>query len=217
MIEYAGLLFDAKNDLEWTVVGVSKDVDNMNAANIPASFWGKAVTEIGKYAFANNQSIEAVRIPKFVNTVGCSAFDNCKNLKYVFFEYGNDVLSIGERAFHQCSMLTDITCLKKAIIFREAFAECKNLRIVDGCFTEIQEQAFRNCQMLHTINLQSQVMISIDAFKECNRLARINVVKEIRDGFSFLKHLPTCTTIHCSPESNLVRFVYEGYKIVASL
>lgn len=170
MTIYDGLKFEPRNDLEWIVMGVDRD---MTTIKIPEAFDGRKVTKINDCAFMNNHLVEAVNIPKFVNSIGKNAFAGCRNMKYLFIETNYEVTTIGERAFYKCDMLTGITCLNPVIIGNEAFAECANLRTADGCFYELHSRAFKNCQMLHMVNLHSGTVIVFDAFMGCNGLNRM--------------------------------------------
>ena len=67
------------------------------------------VKAIGTYAFYNQSELQAVQIPPSVLTFEQSAFEKSKNLARVLFtskEAG--LLSVGERAFYECSKLNSV-------------------------------------------------------------------------------------------------------------
>ncbi len=73
---------------------------------IPDSIDGYEVTEIGKGAFGEIESITSVVIPDSVVTVGDEAFIRCVNMKSIHF--GEKVKTIGWDAVAECTALTEI-------------------------------------------------------------------------------------------------------------
>lgn len=63
------------------------------------------ITEIAEAAFYNWQNCESVSIPSSVQRFGALAFNN--NLKLTQFECGDEVLSIGEGCWIDCSLLQE--------------------------------------------------------------------------------------------------------------
>lgn len=83
-----------------------------------------------------------------------SFFQGNKNIKYVVV--GNEVTSIGERAFEDCTSLVSIEIPNSVI--------------------EIGDNAFRGCASLKSIKIPNSVMwIGNDAFAGCTSLEVINV------------------------------------------
>jgi hypothetical protein len=60
----------------------------------------KGITTISSFAFADSL-IEYAIIPATVTSVGSGAFENCKNLKEVYFH--GDLPKIHDLAFNNCS------------------------------------------------------------------------------------------------------------------
>ncbi len=97
---------------------VVKGVD-AERVDIPSSYQGKYVTEIGEEAFAG-----------------------CENLKYVFFynTYGN--ATIRERAFENCTSLRNVTIWGGVVVESNAFRNCPELRTLNPSFLYIQGSKF---------------------------------------------------------------------------
>ncbi len=80
---------------------------------IPATYKGKAVTQILPKAFGSNNSIEAAKhlkkvvISDSVTIIGESAFQFCSSLESVTI--GNSVKIIGNSAFSECSSLESVS------------------------------------------------------------------------------------------------------------
>lgn len=93
-----GLSFAISNDTAKVVsfVGTSKHV------YIPDYWGGYAVTEIDVSAFKGTAIVSA-RLPKYLETIGASAFKGCTALEEI--DLGEHILSIGDYAFNGCSSL----------------------------------------------------------------------------------------------------------------
>lgn len=89
-----------------------------------------------------------VVIPSIVTEIGFDAF-NDSNIESLII--GDNVKSIGEAAFYECTFLETVTIGSglKTIEF-EAFAHCKNLKSITlGANVEkIEDYAFDNCPKL---------------------------------------------------------------------
>lgn len=90
-----GLSFVIANDTAKVVsyVGTSKHV------YIPDYWGGYAVTEIDTSAFEGT-AIVSVRLPKYLETIGVSAFKDCTALEEI--DLGEHIDSIGDYAFNGC-------------------------------------------------------------------------------------------------------------------
>lgn len=88
------------------------------------------ISDIGKDAFSNNNTLKKVYIPDEVTSIDYAAFENCKNLEKV--SIGDGVKSIGASAFSGCQSLTDINIPKATeTIGSGAFAACPNLSTIN--------------------------------------------------------------------------------------
>ena len=76
----------------------------------PASHEGKPVKVIGDAFSPNNKRIKRITIPEGYTSVGERAFNNCTGLTEVKFPEG--LTSIGEWAFYWCSLLKDLNLPK---------------------------------------------------------------------------------------------------------
>ncbi|HJB28212.1 MAG TPA: leucine-rich repeat protein [Candidatus Blautia faecavium] len=92
---------------------VVKGVD-VERVDIPASYQGKYVTEIGEEAFAG-----------------------CKNLKDVYIYNLYETVTIRERAFESCSSLKWLTIWGGAVIESNAFRDCPELGWLNASYGDI--------------------------------------------------------------------------------
>ena len=99
-----GLDFFPKDDGTYAVeIGKAKYLSRIE---IPATYKGKPVTEIGNRAFYDCYNLTSVVIPDSVTSIGSSAFYYCYRLTSV--EIGDGVTSIGDEAFYSCGSLTSV-------------------------------------------------------------------------------------------------------------
>ncbi len=91
---------------------------------VPAS-----VKNIGDYAFANNSSIQSVKLPEGVKVLGNYAFSKSTGLTSL--DLGNSLESIGDLAFWNCSRLETLSIPTSLhSIGRNAFYGCSDLKFV---------------------------------------------------------------------------------------
>ena len=142
-----------------------------------------SVTSIGNYAFANCTGLTSISIPESVTSFGSSAFYDCtgltsvtinnnnivsktytynSNLSNIFgsqvttYILGDNVTSIGDYAFDDCTGLTSITIPNSVTsIGDRAFGGCTGLTSIDipNSVTSIGSFAFLGCEGLTSINV----------------------------------------------------------------
>ena len=101
-----------------------------------------------------NTEITTLTIPNNVTSIGDYAFSNCSGLTSVVI--GNGVMSIGSQAFSGCNSLTSID--------------------IPNSVTSIGERAFQSCIGLTAIEIPSSVTTIGDyAFSGCNNLAIVTI------------------------------------------
>ena len=127
-----GLAFFLKDDGTYAVeIGQAKYLSKIE---IPATYKGKAVTEVGVFGNGGglgvaNSVLKEIAIPNSVTTIGNSAFSYCTSLTSVTI--GDSVTSIGDYAFSYCTSLTSITIPDSVTsIGKSAFSDCHSLTSV---------------------------------------------------------------------------------------
>ena len=143
------------NDKECTISGYEGEESEIT---IPCSIDGKNVTKIGDHAFFG-RNIRKVIIPNTVKTIGDKAFHECCGLKEITLEKGLQV--IGFSAF----------CGNR----------CKKIVIPEGV-TEIQTYAFCDCPLLEEIYIPSSVqIIEKDAFSMNEKLMNVTIPERFKN------------------------------------
>ena len=143
-----GLAFCLKDDGTYAVeIGYAKYLSKIE---IPATYNGKAVTEVGRFSDDNGNAVLAeIVIPNSVITIGNYAFRYCSNLTRVTIP--DSIITIGEDAFRGCSNLTSVTIPNSVIsIGSGAFGYCSNLTrvTIPDSVTTIGGYAFAGCTAL---------------------------------------------------------------------
>ena len=158
-----------------------------------------SVTSIGASAFYNCTGITNFEIPNSVTSIGGSAFYNTtwyNNLPNgvvyigkVLYKYKGTMpantsivvkdgtLSIGEKAFYECSGLTSIVIPNSvSSIGNKAFQNCKNLANIEipNSITSIEDETFYKCSALTSIVIPNSITsIGASAFYYCTALTSI--------------------------------------------
>lgn len=181
----------AISELENGTCIISRYSGEASSVIIPDEIEGKAVVEIGEYAFSNCKTIEEVQIPDSVHTIGQCAFYQCLNLKSVTLP--ESLVSIGSHAFSDCYKVESLelpTGLKT--IGSSAFSGMEALQAINipDSVTEIGSWAFLFCKSLSSIEIPDSITrIEAGAFHGCNSLRKVTIPASVTffgdDAFSW--------------------------------
>lgn len=166
----AQFIFTENTDSTLTVKGIKDDCEEL----VIPEFWdGKAVTQIGDYAFYNNSKIKRITVPDSVTKIGASAFCGLKNLEYV--DMGNGVEEIGESAFAACKELYKVDFSKALKTIRDyAFFGCEALLSAELCdeLVSVGRFAFESATSLRNVKFgRATDKIGDHAFANCELLS----------------------------------------------
>lgn len=130
------------------------------------------VTKICGYAFYGCRGLTSLEIPENVKSIGDNAFNDCSALVDIVLSDNGWGICSG------CSSLKTVTLLKSVKnISREMFCHCDNLTqiVIPSGVNSIMESAFSNCANLNSVDIPGTV-IKIDkyAFYGCKSLSTIN-------------------------------------------
>lgn len=100
-----------------------------SAKNLKTIYFPSTLTSIPKWSLSGT-SIESVYIPANVKSIGYGAFENCTNLKTVFFDEKSVVTQIPGASFRNSGL--ELIYLPKSIVTLsdQSFVNTKNLQIV---------------------------------------------------------------------------------------
>ena len=116
---------------------------------------------------------ERVFIPNTVVEIKFCAFNECKSLREVVFEEGNELKAIGEHAFNSCSSLVKINLpeglktIENSLFFGCTSLKC--IRLPDG-FERIGIECFRGSGLEELVLPASVKEIGAKAFEWCKQL-----------------------------------------------
>ena len=147
-----------------------------NYENLSVVYLNSNVESIGRNAFRNCMRLEVVQNTSNVKTIASRAFYN-SGLRS--FTLGQEVTSIGNKAFYGCSYLHSFVCNDNLkTIGVAAFKNCSALETVSfnqGLET-IKGYAFQNCQALTSVFVPKSVTkIGYHVFDGCSRLKTLSV------------------------------------------
>ena len=175
-----GLTFFLKDDGTYAVeIGQAKYLSKIE---IPATYKGKAVTEVGVFGKGGglgvaNSVLKEIAIPNSVTTIGNSAFSGCTALTSITIP--DSVTSIGDDAFRDCTALTSVTIPDSVTsIGGYAFQYCSSLTsiTIPDSVTSIGNHAFFNCSSLTSVTIGDSVTsIGEWAFAYCDSLTSVTI------------------------------------------
>ncbi len=100
----AGIDKEYDYDIYHDHISITKYVGNKKNAQVPSKLEGKPVTEIDKYAFAYNDTIKEIVIPKTVKKIKSHAFFACTELENIHVDMDN-ISYLGSSTISRCSMI----------------------------------------------------------------------------------------------------------------
>lgn len=197
--------FNLKDDGTYSVALGSEIY--LEKIEIPKTYRGKAVTEIGRFGHEGspNLYLEEIIIPDSVTTIGERAFEECGSL--ISIEIPSSVTSIGNKAFYKCVNLLKIVIPDSVTrMGYQAFYGCRNLASVQisqnlsnieydsfyGCISlsdivipdgvkSIGSGVFSSCENLKSITISDSVtVIHKEAFYECLQLDEVVIPDSVK-------------------------------------
>ena len=186
------------------------------------------ITNIGDYAFYNCSGLTAVTIPNSISSISRKAFQGCSSLTsvelhcseidswfsgYTTIEhvlFGDEVTTIGDYAFYNCSGLTSVTIPNSVTsIFEGAFSGCSSMTAVtiSASISSISDGVFNDCSGLTSVSIPSSVTsIGEYAFSGCSGLASVTIPVSVTSiGYSaFHDCQPTTVEVSLNDKSAFI-------------
>lgn len=179
------------------------------------------VTAIEEKAFAYNSFVEEIVLPDGLQTIGAQAFLDCsqlktinipKNVNNLYVSYYNENAGLyyrnGDYVFEGCTALKNIEVdpENSAFVVSDDGFYTSNYDILLKCLTDdgkifeinentkcVEMEAFRNCNSLKNVDLKNVTSIMYCAFVDCTSLESINFpnVVNFNSGMTFAN----CTSL----------------------
>lgn len=184
---------------------------NLQQVVVPEHLSFYYLVEKGSYFLPAGPSYDTVYVEADVVAIYPEAFyeKNITSIKIL------PAVEVGEKAFKNCTALTDVVFTGGATIINEyAFSGCSSLRNVNfgnhNTLTEIKYFAFENCTSLTSIQLPETIE-RLNGFTGCAGLTRLNLPNKLKTiGLYAFKDCTGLTQISC-PE-NLESIGQEAFK-----
>ena len=205
-----GLDFYLKDDGTYAVaLGSAKYLSEIV---IPATYCGKAVTEIAYNGFSGAIELKKITIPDSVTSIGEGAFEDCSSLASVTI--GNGVTSISYEAFYYCDSLASITVSADneyytsidgnlytkdgKTLIRYAIGKTDTSFTIPNGVESIGDHAFSSCSSLTSVTIgEGVVSIGNGAFSNCIGLTSVTIPDSVTsigdDAFRYCTSLTSVT------------------------
>lgn len=191
--------FDNNKNYDFEINGIYyKKIDSGVAVTFrKQSFGFKEADYFGNVVIPSSVIWSGIRYP--VTSIGCRAFDGCKELLSVSIP--DSVTIIDDSAFYGCKRLKNISIPNSVkFINKKAFGYCVSLEsiTIPDSVTLIGDYAFEFCTVLDNVSISNSVnTIGDHAFELCNNLSRITIPDSVtyigNYAFSFCKCLRSVT------------------------
>ena len=141
--------------------------------------------KIGKEAFEDNETLQAVIIEDGVTAIGVRAFYRCRMLASIVLP--DSVTEIGGSAFTDTAYYDDDTRLEEGVLYigrhliraKEYWSVPDDYTVKEGTLT-IADEAFYSCNGLRTIIVPAGVThIGNNAFAYCTSLQSVEIGKDV--------------------------------------
>lgn len=136
-----------------------------------------SLKSIGNYAFADCSELVEIDFGRSfrLSEYGNGLFANCTNLKRIIgLENCTNFSYVGEKAFYNCKMLTEITIPQANKFGPSSFEGCEHLKKVVSTarLENVKEAAFKNCRNLESMIFDnySYIIAGDEAFYNCYKL-----------------------------------------------
>lgn len=164
--------------------GTCGGIPGSGSVNTPGAFGNSSITTLNAPGLTNigagafGQSQITTLTTGNITSIGGYAFYGCQNLTTI--DLSNLTTSIGQRAFADCSSLSNVTWWTDptgpTIIPNYAFYNTGLTSLnVPSSVQTISEYAFQNCTSLATVDLNNVTSIGQNAFKGCTSLQTIKL------------------------------------------
>lgn len=180
-------------------------VDGMANVVIPETYKHNnieyRVVGIDEWAFAYDNEITSVSIPKTVKSIGTRAFADCNSLTTATFASNSSLTELGNEVFQGCDVLNNVTLPHSITKMGTAiFSSCVNLTNVQlpNGITHLPNNTFSNCQKLKSVTIPNNVTTLGDGvFINCTVLEqtglREGITKIGTECYASCKALKTVT------------------------
>lgn len=224
-VDLEEITVDSGNTALCSVDGVLYSKDRTQLVSWPRAKKGKVsfleeTTQIRRWAFYNNATLEQLELPEAIVSIGVYAFARCRKLQAV--ELPICIREIGDGTFKECENLerVDLPCDLDSI-GHYAFEDCGRLRhlCLPVGVSKIGDCAFSGCRSLERLSLGAGVVsIGWGAFSRCDLLElyidHCNPAYCLVNGALFDKNIKT---LHCLPaKCSGIYKLPDGVMFVAS-
>ena len=108
--------------------------------------------------FIGKANMVKITIPASVVNIGNGAFESCVNLSEVLFVEGEELLTIGDKAFYRCTALKSIKLPERTLSLGENCFDGSGLSDIDfGGVRTIAANAFGNTKSLSVLTIPASV------------------------------------------------------------
>ena len=211
-----------------------KDGSGNNVEGVVVLPEDKGITAIGS-AFAGNENITYVKLPKGVTSIQDGAFKNCNKLQGIYLPA--DMQTIGASAFEQCRSLVKISIPKSVTAIRnKAFYQDEKLFMVymkDADYSSLEsigDEAFYECKALTEFCSDTAFIIpgklqtiGARAFYKCQSINEVNFNESVSslgesafENCTSLKTVALSSLLETIPKAafkgcnNLVRVIFKA-------
>ena len=180
---------------------------NLSSVNI-----NKDVNYIGMSAFSNNPNLSSIVVDalntRYDSRNNCNAIIETSTNKLIAgcnnTIIPNTVVSIDERVFYGCSLLSSVTIPNSVTEIKDGtFYNCTSLSsvILSDNLSSIGSEAFMNCSSLTSISIPNSVTyIGTYAFENCTSLTSVNIPEEVESiGYCSFRNTRITSAVVPSP------------------
>lgn len=186
---------------------------------IPEQSNGKPIVAISAEAFCDCSSIETIRIPDSVLSIGASAFKDCRHLRLVTFyktSQPSGILEIEARAFSGCLALEQFNSDVHVAVAKYAFFECRNMHSFNATVVSADKHSFQRCQSITTMSFGRNAQWEDNSFMNCKHLSHLHfscpLAKHMLNYPYKLRFLDG-KVISCPTDFNYLDLAYYGASI----
>ena len=160
--------------------GMVEKIDCESILNMPDTYNGKNIINVGRYAFFGCENIVKVIFSKNIQTISTSSFENCSKIEHIILNEG--LITIKDHAFKNCYNIEELE-IPDSLKILEPYCFEKLLKITEVIIpknvTAIGDGVFYSCTSLEKVIYTENCAVgNTGSYRDATKFDKIEIKGE---------------------------------------